>query len=169
MQQTTSASANDGSGTLARFRPTLVYSADGERRTVDEWMRGHGLWRTSLYHLLDRNPALRVSIEGDELAYRPTIADGFAVRLARDGDGWIVHAGGLTARLTDASHAAGIFCAAVSGALRIVVRPLSHGLVEQRMQLADAGAAWLDVVVAREPCASSAGTVLANPALVAAG
>lgn len=165
MQQTTSATAIDTDTAVARFRPTLVYSADGERCTVDGWMRAHGLWRTSLYHLLQRFPELRLAIEGDELSYRPLAADGFVVRLAQDAADWAVHAGGLAVRFADASHAVGIFCASVSGAARIVVASAGHGMVEHRLQLAEADG-WIDVVVARDWCERTGGVVLANPVLV---
>lgn len=131
-------------------------------------MRTHGLWRTSLYHLLQRHPELRLSIEGDELAYRAVGAGGFAVRLAQGAGGSVVHAGGLTARFTETTHAVGIFCAAVSGAARIVVTSAGHGVVEHRLQLAQTAGAWVDVVVARDWCEQTAGAILVNPPLVPA-
>ena len=165
MQQNVPASTTSSDTTAQRFRPTLVYSADGERRTVDGWMRAHGLWRTSLYHLLQRHPELRLAIDAEAIAFRPTVGNGFAVRLAPDAEGWVVHAGGLTVRFGEASHAVGIFCAAVSGAARIAVTSAGHGMVDHRLQLADSAGAWVDVVVARDWCEQALGAVLANPPL----
>lgn len=165
MQQNVPASTTSSDISAQRFRPTLVYSADGERRTVDGWMRAHGLWRTSLYHLLQRHPELRLAIDGEAIAFRSMVETGFAVRLAPEAEGWAVHAGGLTVRFAEASHAVGIFCAAVSGAARIAVTSAGHGVVEHRLQLADAAGAFVDVVVARDWCEQALGVVLVNPPL----
>lgn len=164
MQQTTSVSADDSETRGRGFRPTLVYSADGERRAVDGWMRRHGLWRTSLYHLLQRHPSLRLSVDQDALSFRAGDG-GFAVSLAESRDGWIIQAGGLTARFSEASHAVGVFNAAVSGAARIVVAAADPGFVEQRLQLADGGGAFVDVVIARDWCEHVTVDMLVNPPL----
>lgn len=163
MQQTIS-SRETGGDTAKRFRPTLAYSADGERRAVDDWMRRHGLWRTSLYHLLQRHPSLRLTVEGDGLHYRPCDG-GFAVSLGVGSDGAVVRAGGLTVRFTETAHAVGVFNAAVSGSARIVVTPADMGFLEQRLQLAEAGGQFVDVAVARDCCEHVTAAVLVNPAL----
>lgn len=163
MQQTTSA-RETGSDAAKRFRPTLAYSADGERRAVEDWMRRHGLWRTSLYHLLQRYPSLRLTVDCDGLHYRPCDS-GFAVSLNVGGDGAVVRAGGLTVRFAETAHAAGVFNAAVSGSARIAVTPADLGFLEQRLQLADAGGQFVDVAVARDWCEHVTAAVLVNPAL----
>lgn len=163
MQQTTS--AHDTGGEAAqRFRPTLAYSADGERRCVDDWMRRHGLWRTSLYHLLQRHPSLRLIVEGDAVHFRPR-EGGFAVSLRVDGKGATVDAGGMTVRFAEAAHAVGVFHAAVSGSARLTVSPADMGFLEQRLQLADACGLFVDVAVARDWCEHVTAAVLVNPAL----
>jgi hypothetical protein len=142
---------SNSAGGMARSRAgearlRLVYSADQERHAVDAWVRDHQLWRTSLYHVLKRNPRLRLAVVDEALRYSPAMPLCLDVSLARDAGRWSVALGPVAASFDLAEPAVGLFAAGVLGEARVRLVRRAGETVSARLDMHAAGV-WTEILV----------------------
>lgn len=132
---------------VQRQKPVLAYSADRNRADVDQWMRQHHLWRTTLYHFLARNPRLALVINQDALTANATGRGGLGASLRKTSGRWIVSAGMIETTFDDAEPAVGIFCAAVVGDARVKIIRRNSEIVRATLELRGEPGAWIESIV----------------------
>jgi hypothetical protein len=135
---------------VTRPKLVLAYSVDAKKAEIGVWLRAHGLHRSMLAMLTDKQPSRGVTVEAGALVFKAHNG-GLDASLRRSGSQWALSAGAFDELLDTPDQAAGLFCAIVCGDARLKVETTRGAISRMALEMCGANGEWTEMLVTGVP------------------